>query len=157
MTLIPIHQILSRKETKYFIICTVAGGVVQFFCRRYIKNHPEFFEEPEIKIEIRDPSGKTERITNELTDEIAEELAKEPILRRIMKQLRGGQIQEKVLRILLRLLFKQLINFGSERGVEIGLYIGTGIIVSAIPTKHLVKIVEDALPQNLLNTCSVFI
>ena len=96
-----------------------------------------------ITIEIRDPSGKIERVTNEI--------AKELILRRIIKQLRGGQIQEKLVETMLKVLLKKLIKLASKKGLEIGLFLGTGITILAVPTKHLVKIIEKALPQNLLD------
>jgi hypothetical protein len=150
MSLTPIYYIFSRKETKVFVICTVTGGLLQFFCRRYIKNHPEFLEEPEITIEIKNPSGKTVQITNE----IAEELAKEPIIRRIIKHLRGGQFQEKPVEILLRVMLKKFIKFAAKKAVEISIYIGAGLAFSVTPKKALAKIIEGSLPQNLLDTKS---
>ena len=143
----PIHYIFSRKEIKIFLICTATGGLLQFFCRKYIKNHPEFLEEPEITIKIKNPSGKTEQVTNE----IAEELVKDPIIRRIIKHLRGGQFQEKLVEVLFRLMLKKLIKLAAARGVEFGVSLGTGIAFAVTPKKALVKVIEGALPQNLLD------
>ena len=152
MTLISIiRQILSRKETKYFIICSTAGGVLQFLCSRYIKNHPEFLEEPEISIEIKDSSGKVERITQEQTAKITEELAKEPIVRRIIRKLRGGQLSEKFIEIFLRILFKKFVKLCAAEGGKIGVGVGAGLVLKQIPKKSIAKLLEGAIPQNLLD------
>ena len=141
------YYIFFRKETKLFVMCTVTGGLLQFFCRRYIKNHPEFLEEPEITIKIKNPSGKTEQISNE----IAKEIAKEPTIRRIIKHLRGGQVQQKLAEILIRLMLKKLIKIAANRGVELGISIGAGVVLAVTPKKALAKIIEGSLAQNLLD------
>lgn len=146
MDLRTISYILCRKETKIFVICTATGGLLQFFCRRYIKNHPEFFEEPEITLIIKDTSGKTERITNKK--------AKEPIIRRILKHFCGGGLQEKVGDIVLRVLLKKLIKLAAKKGVEFSISIDVGAIFTVVPKKALVKIIEGSLPQSLLDTKS---
>ena len=143
-----IYYILSRKETKIFIVCTVTGGVLQLFCRRYIKNHPEILEEPEIRIEIKNPSGKTEQIT----DEIINEITKKPRIFHIIKRLRGGLFQEKFAELLLKVIIKKLIKLAAQKGVEIGLSIGLGAALAAAPKKALIKIIEGSLPQNLLDS-----
>ena len=142
-----IYYILSRKETKIFVICTVSGAVLQFFSRRYIKNHPEFLEEPEITIKIKNPSGKTEELSNER----AKEIAKEPTIRRLIKYLRGGQVEQKIIEILIRLIIKWLIKLIAKKGVEIGLTIGAGVAISVTPKKALARIIERALPQDVFN------
>lgn len=150
MNLPSIYSIVSRNETKVFVICTVTGGLLQIFCRRYIKNHPEFLEKPEIKIVIENPSEETEHIMNE----IAEELAKDPTLLRIIKQLRGGQVIEKLLEILLKVLFQKLIKLAAKKGVTIGVSIGLVVAFSVTPKKAIAKIIakiiEGAVPQSCL-------
>ncbi len=137
------YYIFFRKETKLFVMCTVTGGLLQFFCRRYIKNHPEFLEEPEITIKIKNPSGKTEQISNEI--------AKEPTIRCIIKHLRGGQVQQKLAEILIRLMLKKLIKLAANKGVELGISIGAGVVLAVTPKKDLAKIIERSLAQNLLD------
>lgn len=146
-----LYYILSKKETKIFVICTVSGAILQFFSRRYIKNHPEFLEEPEITIKIKNPSGTTEELSNEKAKEIAKEIAKEPTLHRLIKYLRGGQIQQKIVEILVKLLIKWLIKLMAKYGIEIGLTIGTGIVIKATPKKALARIIERSLPQDVFN------
>ena len=138
-----IYYILFRKETKLFVMCTVTGGLLQFFCSRYIKNHPEFLEEPEITIKIKNPSGKTEQISNEIS--------KDPTIRRIINNLHGGQVQQKLAAILIRLMLKKLIQLAANKGVELGISIGAGVVLAVTPKKDLANIIEGSLVQNLLD------
>lgn len=141
------YSIFFRKETKLFVICTVTGRLLQSFCRRYIKNHPECLEVPEITIEIKDPSGKTEQILDEI--------AKEPTIRRIINHLRGGQVQQKLAEILIRVLIKKfikmLLQLMAEYGLEIGIGIGTTAAFVVTPKKALARYVETTTVQYLLN------
>ena len=137
------YSIFFRKEIKVFVICSVTGGLMQFFCRRYIKNHPEFLEEPEITIKIKHPSGETEQISNEI--------AKETITRRMTKHLRGGQVQEKLAELFLRVILKKLVKLAAKKGVELGLSLGTGVALAITPKKALAKVIQQSLPQDLLN------
>lgn len=68
MDLTFLRILLCRKEIKIIIISTVAGGVLQIICRRYIKSHPEFLEEKigilkkqnlRLKIKIENPDCVT--------------------------------------------------------------------------------------------------
>ena len=138
-----IYYILCRKETKLFVICTATGGLLQIFCRRYIKNHPEFLEEPKITLTVEDPSGKIEQISNEIT--------KDPIIRRIIKRLRGGQLGEKIAELLLKALFKRFVKECAKIGLEAGFYLGLGVVTAITPKKALAKIISNSLPQSLLD------
>lgn len=43
--LMNLKVFLSSREVKIIIFATLAGGLSQILCKRYIKNHPEFFED----------------------------------------------------------------------------------------------------------------
>ena len=143
MNLNSIYYIFLQKQTKSLVICTVTGGLLQFFCSRYIKDHPEFLEEPQITIEIKHPSGKTDKISNEISKRTITDL--------ILKRLRGGQIPEKLAQMLLQVILKKLVKLAAKKGVEIGVSTGIGVAVALTPKKQLVKLIEGSLPQNLLD------
>lgn len=59
-----LKTLLSQKETKIILISTAIGGLLQIICRRYIRDHPELFEEkhdnfkeakPQINNKTRNP------------------------------------------------------------------------------------------------------
>lgn len=134
-----IYYILCRRETRVFLICTLTGTILQLACRRYIKNHPEFFEEPEIIIKVKNPSGETESITNEVVNEIT----KERRLLRLLKRLRGG--------FATKLLIKKLIKLAAAKGVELSAYVGLGLVVAITPQKAITRIIENSLPHSHLD------
>nr|WPV76401.1 hypothetical protein [Naviculales sp.] len=48
--------ILTRNDLKVIFIGTVVGGIVQYFCWKYVKNHPEMFEQLDEKnLEKKEP------------------------------------------------------------------------------------------------------
>ena len=62
--------IITRNDVKIIVIAASIGGIVQYFCWKYVKNHPEIFEpldgknlekkEP-VKNPIKDPFLFSER------------------------------------------------------------------------------------------------
>lgn len=141
-----ISSFLSRKETRLFVICTTTGWLLQLVCKKYIENHPEFFEEPTLILTVKDPSGKTERITNEIIKK-----TNETKIRRLIERLRGGGVLTKAGEFFLRMMLKRLIKLAAKKGVEIGVSIGTGAVLVATPRNALVKIVERSLPQTFMD------
>jgi len=123
-----LRIILGRKEIKTFLIFTVTGGVLQIICRRYIKNHPEFFEEKNSNITIKEaePGIKNKN--------------RNPRFRNFFP--RGGQMIELS-------LAKVAITFLADKGLLAGLLSGVGVVLSKIPKSAISTYLRDAFPQNL--------
>lgn len=44
MNLTSLRALLCRTDVRIIIICTATGGILQVVARKYIKSHPEFFD-----------------------------------------------------------------------------------------------------------------
>jgi hypothetical protein len=132
MDLTFLRILWSRKEIKIIFITTVTGGVLQIICRRYIKNHPEFFEEKNGNIKEIEPG-----ITNKNKN-------RNPRFRNFLP--RGGSV---ITLSEIKVIAKAVMTFLAENGFLAGLGTGSTIVLSKIPTNAISTYLRDSFPQNL--------
>jgi hypothetical protein len=126
-TLTFLKRLLSRKNLQIIIISSTCGGVLQILCTRYIKNHPELFEEKTYNFKETETEIKNKTRNRRF--------------RRFFR--RGGQVVS--IQVILA-----VINFISENGfIVTTLFSGASVIVSNIPTKAISAYLGNALPQKL--------
>jgi len=132
MNLTFLKILLDRKEIKIIVITTVTGAVLQVICRRYIKNHPEFFEEKNGNIKKAKPGIKNKN--------------RNPRFRAFLP--RGGAMIE-LSGISIKIIAKVAINFLAENGLLAGLVTGSSVALSKIPTTAISTYLREAFAQNL--------
>jgi hypothetical protein len=110
MNLTFLKILLDRKEIKIIVITTVTGGVLQIICRRYIKNHPEFFEEKNGNLKKAKPGIKNKNRNPRFHDFLP----------------RGGAVIE-LSGINIKVIAKLAINFLAENGLLAGLVTGSSV------------------------------
>jgi len=119
--------IFSKNDLKIIIIGTVFGGVLQFVCWKYLKNHPELLKNQNSK--------KVEPLIKN----------KKPGLRRFLP--RGGAFIEITGA---KLVFNTaaVLNFIANKGAWTGLFLTSATVtLKKIPSTALTKYVRDALPH----------
>jgi hypothetical protein len=122
MALAFLKDLLRLKSIGIIVIGTVSGGVVQFYCLKYIKNHPEHFETENGVLKEIEPGVKNKN--------------RNPKFRGFF--MRGGNL------VVVPMIY--LIAFLAQHGWLVGFFATT---LSIIPTKELSIYIREALPQNL--------
>jgi hypothetical protein len=120
MNLTSLKIFLCRNDVKIVIICTVTGGILQILSKQYLKSYPEFSKDaPVTKKKYRQPRFLSPR---------------------------GGALIE-ISGISIKVVAKVVLNFLAKKGLLAG--IGTGVVISKIPSTAISTYLRDAFPQNL--------
>lgn len=98
MNLTSLKCFLNRSDGKTVIISTLIGGVLQYFSKRYIKNHPEIFSDKSLSNKPNQPKFLSHR---------------------------GGEIIS-ILAFNLKIIASVVIQFLAEKGMLAGLASGSG-------------------------------
>jgi hypothetical protein len=122
-----LRALVARQDVKIIVICTIIGAVSQKICRQYIKNNPEL---------VKKKGGNPEEVEPGI-----EIKNRNPRFRGFLP--RGGAVVE------FSVLAKVVITFLAENGLLAGLFTGTGLALSKIPTSAVAAYLRDAFPQNL--------
>lgn len=115
-----------RKETKIIFYSTLIGGILQILARRYIKNHPEFFEEKNKNLKKAEPEIQNKNRNRHLFP-------------------RGGALIE----LSGPMIAKAILAFLAENGLLVGLLGSTSVALGKIPTSTISTCLREALPQTL--------
>lgn len=120
MNLTSLKFFLCRNDVKIVIICTVTGGILQVLSKQYLKSYPEFSKDaPVTKKKYRQPRFLSPR---------------------------GGALIE-ISGISIKVVAKVVLNFLAKKGLLAG--IGTGVVISKIPSTAISTYLRDSFPQNL--------
>jgi hypothetical protein len=120
MNLTSLKIFLCRNDVKIVIICTVTGGILQVLSKQYLKSYPEFSKDaPVTKKKYRQPRFLSPR---------------------------GGALIE-ISGISIKVVAKVVLNFLAKKGLLAG--IGTGVVISKIPSTAISTYLRDSFAQNL--------
>jgi hypothetical protein len=120
MNLTSLKFFLCRSDVKIVIICTVTGAILQVLSKQYLKSYPEFSKDaPVTKKKYRQPRFLSPR---------------------------GGALIE-ISGISIKVVAKVVLNFLAKKGLLAG--IGTGVVISKIPSTAISTYLLDSFPQNL--------
>jgi hypothetical protein len=129
MSTIVLGNFLCQKKVKRFIVWTVTGAIVQIICRRYIKNHPEFFEEKNGNLKEAEPGIKNKN--------------RNPKFRKFFP--RGGMVIQFANRsIEVIVIGKAIMAFLAENGILAGVITG---VLDNVPTHAISTYLREASPQ----------